>query len=225
MEENTGTVVETTTEATQSAQSAETDTSKESANNDAQTEEKGQEVTVNETEAKLEKLVQAEADRRTKDMGKTIADLKKQLDTLQKASMTAEEIKQLEITQKEQELQDKEREITEKENRLFIVEAVKKAGLDDGGDYVLDFYDLVYADTQDQITANVEKLKSAIDKRVASEVDKTFRAGGRTPKGAQNGAQGGTVTENTIAEQLGKRIAEQRAASNSVLEHYYGGNK
>lgn len=97
------------------------------------------------------------------------------------------------IADREKAFEEKEKALAEKENRLFAIKAIKNAGLDDGSDTALELVDFVIAGdnvTEDSINKKVTALKSYVDKHIAVEVDKIFKANGRTPSGATNGASG-----------------------------------
>lgn len=172
----------------------------------------------------IDKIVQSRVDRAMADERKKTAALQKELEKFRKEKLSAEELKQLEIEEREQAIADKQKEITDKENRLFAIQAIKEAGLDDGGDTSA-LVDLVVAGvdvTEDSITDKVKAVKTYIDTKVASEVDKTFKDNGRNPNGANSNNKDKT---DTIAERLGKGRAEQNKVYTDVLNHYTGGKK
>ena len=103
------------------------------------------------------------------------------------------------IADREKEFADKEKALADREHRLFAIRAIKDVGLDDGSNTAFDLVDFVVAGTdvtEESITAKVKALKSYVDKNVASEVDKIFKANGRTPNGASSAAD---TNDNTRA--------------------------
>lgn len=174
----------------------------------------------------LEKIIQSRVDRLMADERKKTANLEKELKKLRKEKMSDDELKKLEMDEKEKALAEKTRLITEKENRIFAIQAIKTAGLDDGGDTSA-LVDLVIAGSdisEDSITERITAIKGFIDKRVAAEVDKTFKGNGRNPDGSGSGS-GDDKSKDSVAERLGKQRAEQNKKANDVLNYYIGGKK
>lgn len=178
----------------------------------------------------LDKIVQSRVERLMAEERKKSVAMQKELEKLRKEKLSADELKQLEIDEREKALAAKQKEISEKENRIFAIQAIKDAGLDDGGDTTA-LVDLVVAgldagleEAEDSITDKVKAVKDFIDKKVAAEVDKTFKDNGRNPNGAGNGS-GGDNKNDSVAEKLGKQRAEQNKKANDVLKFYTGGNK
>lgn len=178
----------------------------------------------------LDKIIQSRVDRLMADERKKTANLEKELNKLRKEKMSADELKKLEMDEKEKALAEKTRVITEKENRIFAIQAIKTAGLDDGGDTTA-LVDLVVSGleagadgAEDSITERITAIKGFIDKRVAAEVDKTFKGNGRNPDGSGSGS-GDDKSKNSVAERLGKQKAEQNKKANDVLNYYIGGKK
>ena len=151
------------------------------------------------------------------------ADLQKKLDRITKEKLSDEELKKAEMDDKVKELAEKEKELADRENRLFAIKAIKEAGLDDGSDNALNLVDFVMCANEDDTTERVNAFKTLLDKMVAAQVDKTFKANGRTPNGAGSAAE--EKKDNSIAERLGKVRAEQSKISNDVLNYYLGGKK
>ena len=133
------------------------------------------------TKEALKKLIQSEVDKVRTKYSNEKANLQKELDKLKKEKMTEEEIKQLEITEKEKTLAERERALLEKENRLYAIKAIKTAGLDDGSDISLELIDFVMADSEEEIATKVKAFGNLVKKFVTAEVDKRFKANGRTP--------------------------------------------
>lgn len=184
---------------------------------------KEQNKTDQSNEERIAKLVQSQVDRAMAAERKKNADLQKKLDRVTKEKMTDEELKKAEMDDKVKELANKEKELADRENRLFAIKAIKEAGLDDGSDNSLELVDFVMCAEEEDTTNRVSAFKSLLDKMVAAQVDKTFKANGRTPNGAGSASE--EKKDNSIAERLGKIRAEQAEKSNNVLKHYLGGNK
>lgn len=158
--------------------------------NESETQEKGQEETKEQSssfdEEKIEKLVQAKVDRITSKLGKEKADLQKELDKLKREKLSSEEIKQLEIKEKEKALAEKEKSLLEKENRIYAIEAIKKADLDDGSTLSLEVVDLVLAENEEKIDARIKTLGSLVNKLADAKVEKKFKTNGRIPNSGSN---------------------------------------
>ncbi len=98
------------------------------------------------------------------------------------------------ISDKERAFADKEKALTDRENRLFAIKAIKEAGLDDGSNTALELVDIVISgkeDTEETIKGKINTIKSYCEKRVVAEVDKIFKANGRTPNGASSAVDTG----------------------------------
>lgn len=170
------------------------------------------------TEA-IEKIIQSRVDKASAELGKTIAELKKENATLKKDKMTAEQVKEFEANEKEKALAEKEKEIASRENRWFAMNAIKEIGLDDGSKLSLDLVDFVMADNEEEITKKVKTFNDLVQNFVSARVDEKFKAIGRTPNGA-TAASTDPAKKESVAEQLGKRKAEQMKKSNDVLDKY-----
>lgn len=142
---------------------------------------------------------------------------------LMKKGLTPEQLKELEDKEKEDAHNKREAEITDRENRFYALTAIKKAGLDDGGETALELIDLVMGKDQNEIDLKVKNLGNLVKKMVAAEVEKTFKDNGRSPESGK-GADG--EDKNTdIAKQLGKKAAESNKQARNVLNSYIGGKK
>lgn len=176
------------------------------------------------TTEELERMIQREADRRNAKSGKEVADLRKELDKLKRSQMDAEEVRKLELQDKEAELATREQALKDSENRLAAIKAIKKAGLDDGGDTSLELVNFVMADTPEQIEANVKAFGALVQKFVKVEVDKLYAKAADTPKGAGAGAASKTA-DTSVAAELGAARAEQQKKSADVLSYYIKGGR
>lgn len=160
----------------------------------------------------IQKLIQKTVDERTADLGKKISDLRKENETLKKANMTAEEIAKAD----KEEFEKQKAEVELQKRQIHAHKAVATAGFGDDAEAVVN---LVLGDTDENTDKRLADFKSLVDKLVAAQVDKTFKANGRNPKGAGNSnSEGGN--ETNIAEQLGKQTAESTKQANDVLKHY-----
>lgn len=172
----------------------------------------------------LEALVQRAVDRATNKLGNENKKLRGQIDELKKAKLSDDELKQLEMQEKEKEIAERENQLKERENRLVAIKAIKEIGLDDGSDAALDLVDFVMAEDEDGIKAKVQSFNSLVKRFVQSEVDKTFKANGRTPAKGTASATTETKTES-IATTLGQNAAKANKAAQTTLEYYIGGKK
>ena len=173
---------------------------------------------------KLDKLIQSRVDKITAKLGKENADLKKQLDKEKRARMSDEEIRQLETKEREEALAEREKALLDRENRLYAVKAIKEAGLDDGSDTSLSLVEFVMGDDETEINDKVKAFKELFDKAVATEVEKRFKANGRTPKQSSN-LNGGknpwakeqfNITEQMAIEASNPELAEKLRAAAGI---------
>lgn len=135
---------------------------------------------------KLDRIVQARVDKALAAERKEKADLKRQLDQERRANKTDAELKQIEIDEREKTIAEREKALLDKENRLYAIKAIKEAGIDDGGDTALALVDFVMGEDEATIDERVKAFKELYEKAVAAEVDKRFKASGRTPKQSSN---------------------------------------
>lgn len=213
----------TTTTATSSVDGTKGTESAKGTENTTGAENTEQKTTEIDNEERIAKLVQSQVDRRMAEERKKNAELQKKLDRVTKEKMSDEQLKQAEMEDKLKELAEKEKELADRENRLFAIKVIKEAGLDDGSDNALDLVDFVMCDNEDDTADRVKTFKALLDKMVATQVDRTFKANGRTPNGAGTAQE--EKKDNSIAERLGKNRAEQEKKSNDVLQFYLGGKK
>lgn len=171
-------------------------------------------------EERISKLVQSQVDRLMADERKKNAELQKKVDKMTKEKLSDEEIKKLEFEEKEKTLAEREKTLNQQKNLIYAQQAVTKAGFGEDLSAVVDF---VMGDSEEKTDERVKNFKTLVDKIVAAQVDKTFKANGRTPNGAGSAQE--TKSDNSIAEKLGKAKAEQTKKSNDILSHYYTGGK
>lgn len=136
---------------------------------------------------RIEKLVQSAVDRATNRLGNENKKLREQLDKLKKEKLSEDELKKLEVQEKEAALAERERQLQDKENRFYAIEAIKKAGLDDGSTKALNLIDFVMSSDQSEIDKRIDTFKTLVNSFVKAEIDKTFKTNGKTPnKSADN---------------------------------------
>ena len=182
--------------------------------------------TDNDSNDKLDKLIQSRVDRLMADERKKTADLQKKLDRLSREKLSDEEIKKAEIEDREKAIAQKERELNDRENRLYAIKKIKEIGLDDGSDKSLELVNFVLDKDEEAIETKVKAFNDLVKRFVSAEVDKTFKLNGRTPDGTarDNNARSETKAE-ALAKNIGKQAAETNKQTASVLNHYLGGRR
>lgn len=136
---------------------------------------------------RIEKLVQSAVDRATNRLGNENKKLREELNKLKKEKLSEDELKKLEVQEKEAALAERERQLQDKENRFYAIEAIKKAGLDDGSTKALNLIDFVMSSDQSEIDKRIDTFKTLVNSFVKAEIDKTFKTNGKTPnKSADN---------------------------------------
>jgi hypothetical protein len=168
----------------------------------------------------LKKLIQSGIDKGLAEERKKYADLQKKFDKMTKEGMNKEELAKFELDERDKQLTAREKELNDRQNRWNAMEAIKEAGLDDGGKDALELVDFVISDDEETTKARVKAFSNLVKKFVKAEVDRTFKTNGRNP---DNGVSGGKETKTSIATNLGKAAAERNTAAKGVLEHYLGG--
>lgn len=161
----------------------------------------------------LRKLIQQEVDRATNKLGNENKDLRQKL----KEKMTAEEVAKLEKEEREKELAERERALKDKESRLYAIQAIKEAGLDDGSANALALIDFVIADDEESMKTKVGAFKTLVDQFVKAKVDETFKKNGGTPakgddlNGQKNPYKAETynLTEQMVLEQTNPELAKR----------------
>lgn len=128
------------------------------------------------THEEVEKMIQAEADRRVNQAyQKWEKDSQKKLTEAEKlAKMSEDEKKAYQLTQKEQEIAAKEREFILKENKLTASSLLNEKGLP------TDLLDFVVSETAEDTMARINKLEQAFKNAVAAQVKTVI--GGNSPK-------------------------------------------
>jgi vacuolar-type H+-ATPase subunit I/STV1 len=173
----------------------------------------------------LENLIQRAVDRATNKLGNENKKLREQVEALKKEKLSDEEIKQLEIKEREKEIAEREQRLQEKENRLLAIKAIKEIGLDDGSDASLALVDFVMAEDEAAIKERVKTFDALVKRFVQAQVDKVFKANGRTP-GVGSTATGDTGRKaDSVAVRIGQRTANANKQAQSTLDYYIGGKK
>lgn len=118
------------------------------------------------TQEEVEKLVQAEADRRvTQALSKKEREMSKKLTEAEKLSKMSEEDKyRYQLEQKEAELAAKEKEFALRDNKIAAMKVMSDKGIP------ADLVDFVVDIDADTMNANINKLDKFIKQAVASEV-------------------------------------------------------
>lgn len=167
----------------------------------------------------IERLLQARLDKAMAEERKKNANLTKELEKMKREKMTADELKKYDDEKRANDLAEREKTIAEKENRYYAITALKKAGLDDGSETVLELADLVMGADTDETDTRIATLNKLVTKVVDSKVNERFKSYGRVPNGGNSSGSEGKE-KNTLAEKLGKQRAEQNRKSNDILKHY-----
>ncbi len=167
----------------------------------------------------FERLLQARFDKAMAEERKKNAGLMKELEKMKREKMTADELKKYDDEKRTNELAEREKTIAEKENRYYAITALKKAGLDDGSETVLELAEIVMGNNTDETDTKIATLDKLITKMVDSKVNERFKSFGRVPGGSGT-SEGDGKDKNILAEKLGKQRAEQNKKSNNILKHY-----
>lgn len=184
----------------------------------ASTETKDQKTENVLSSADIQKMIQSTVDSRTAELGKTIADLKRENSELKKANMTAEEIQKAD----KEEFERQKAEVEFQKRQIYAHRIVSNAGYGENAEAVVD---IILGDTDEKTKERLQNFKSLVDKIVAETVQQTFKANGRVPNGAKADSGKAENKYESIAERLGKKTAETNEKSNSVLSYYLGGKK
>ena len=121
---------------------------------------------------------------------------------------------------REKALLEREAAVKDSENKMYAIKAIKKAGLDDGSETALDILDMVKGADEESTDTNIKALKALIDKLVKTEVDKVFKANGRSPEYGSGGA--GSNSDNPyLAESFNFTKQMELENSNPELAKKY----
>ena len=177
--------------------------------------------------ANLEALIQSAVDRATNKLGNENKSLREKLEKLQKEKLTDDELKNLELENRLKTIEEKEKEIKEKELKMFAIKAIKDAGLDDGSDTALSLVDILMGADEDSITAKTKNFKALLDKSVESQVKQRFKDSGRDMNKGGNEDKDDDQDDkgDSVAVKLAKATSENNKATQSILNHYTGGNE
>ena len=177
------------------------------------------------TREQVEELISRAVGKATYKLGNEKKRLKEELERVKKAHMTDEEQQAAALKEREDDLAERERELREKENRLYAIKANKSSGLDAGSDRSLALVDFWLGEDETAIDSRVKAFDALVKRFVKAEVDKTFKANGRTPekgapvpsgenpwaKGAEN------ITKQMQIEMQNPDLAKQLKAQAGVI--------
>lgn len=138
-------------------------------------------------DAEIQRRAKSIADKSTATLTKKYNEAQKELERVKRERMTDEQRKAADMEAKENELAQREQELKDEKNRMYAVKAIKKAGIDDGGEETMDIVDFVTGEDEAAIDGHVKAFKTLVDKLVAKEVDKRFKAAGRKPLHSNGG--------------------------------------
>lgn len=167
-----------------------------------------------EPEDDIEKRIQRAVDRATNKLGNDNKKLRQQLEALKKSKLTADEQADLDRQEREDALAERERALQDKEMRWYAMKAIKKAGLDDGGDDSLALVEFMMGGTEEEIDARVKSFGALIKKLVKAEVDKTFKLNGRNPEQGAGGGEKNPWAKDTwnITQQMALEMSDPERA-------------
>lgn len=168
----------------------------------------------------IQRLVQQAVDRATNKLGNDNKALREQLENLKREKLSDEERRKLEEEEREKALLEREAAVKDSENKMYAIKAIKKAGLDDGSETALDILDMVKGADEESTDANIKALKALIDKLVKAEVDKVFKANGRSPENGASGS-GGNGDNPYLAESFNFTKQMELENSNPELAKKY----
>lgn len=170
----------------------------------------------------LDRLLKARLDKAMEEERKKNKNLEKEIEKMKRDKMTADELKKYDDEKRDRELAEREQAIADRENRYYAISAIKKAGLDDGGDTALKIVDLVLGKDSDEIDNKVSALNELVNKLVDNKVNEKFKSAGRIPNTGSANANTNTEDKkgNELAKGLGKERAELKKKSDSILKHY-----
>lgn len=171
----------------------------------------------------IQKVIQSAVDRATNKLGNENKKLRQQLEAIKKAHLTAEQQAEIDRKQKEEELEDERKAFQEEKNRWYAIKAIKKAGLDDGGDNALELVDFVLGGDEAAIDAKVKAFGNLVKKIVKAEVDKTFKQNGRNPEQGGGGKESNpwakdtyNITQQMLIENTNPELAKQLKAAAGI---------
>lgn len=172
-----------------------------------------------------DELIQKAVDRATNKLGNENKKLRSEIDELKKANLSDAELRQLEMQEKEKEIAEREQRLLEKENRLLAIKAIKEVGLDDGSELSLSLVDFVMGEDEATIKERVKTFDSLVKRMVQAEVDKVFKANGRTPGKGTATTKDADPKQDSLAVRIGQNTAKANQAAQNTLNYYIGGKK
>lgn len=132
--------------------------------------------------------------------------LRAELNKLRQAHMTDEERQTDNLKQREDAVNEKEAALLTEQNRFYAVQAIRKAGLDDGSEASLQIVNLITGDAPKDQTGIDERIKNFgkwMKQHDKALTDKLFKSNGRQPAGS-----GSPAAETTG---IGVRAAQRYA--------------
>ena len=162
------------------------------------------------SEEEVQKLIQAEADRRVNQaLRKEKAEADKKIKEAQKLSqMDAKQQYEYQLEQREAAIAEKERQLTLAENKNAASKVLADRGLD------LSLVDLVLAEEAEVMNANINLLDKAFKKSVKAEVER--RLASKTPQSTLDTNK--TYTKDDIKNLTYKQLLEIAQQQPDILD-------
>lgn len=171
----------------------------------------------------LEKIIQSAVDRATNKLGNENKKLRQQLEVLKRSKLTDAEAADMERQEREEALAERERALQDEKNRWYAMRAIKKAGLDDGGDNALELVEFVLGADEAAIDERVKAFGGLVKKFVKAEVDKTFKQHGRNPEQGSGSGEINpwakdtyNITQQMMLEATNPELAKQLKAAAGI---------
>ena len=158
----------------------------------------------------VQKMIQSENDKIRTEYTKKLKAVETEKEEILKKSMSDEEKRQYELDQMQKQLEEKERAITHKEMTIKTVDLLK------ANDLPLEFRDFITANTDDELTDRITKLKSVWLDAIKAHVDGTFKAGGREP---QRNIAGNMTEMQKLEDQYNKASTNQERVRLKLQMH------
>ncbi len=166
------------------------------------------------------------ADAQSQKLQSRIQELEAQLadrQTKLAARMSADELRLLELDEKEAKLAQREAELALERRQRYATEAILAAGLGQDSEKALRLREFVMAEDEADIKGRVQSFKALLQSYVAEDVQRVFKAGGRSPE-AGEGAAGQDVYEQRIGRALaGGNLGEAAYWTRKKAEEGRGG--
>lgn len=107
--------------------------------------------------------------------------LRRELDKMKRAHMSEDERRTADLAERERELAQRELELNSERNRMAALKAIKKAGLDNGGELALRLAEFVQGDNEGETEGRVKDFSALLKGFVDAKVQEHFKAAGRIP--------------------------------------------